>query len=149
MDYKWRSLPLVISLPNDPRFESSYDRFGVVVGDGSANLIYPVNTILVCLPFGQIRRPPLDGEKLICYENIADEQSDERSCTVTVLPDPTVRQYVVDDAGQAWLSFQSSEPQFQKALPVTIEDLTEYAEDPSSLKGGYGADLRRAVTRDP
>ena len=76
--------------------------FGVLVREPGAELIYPANTILVCLPLGQTEQPVGSGRRVVV--TTGQEGAIET----------TVRELELRD-GEAWLHVRSSHPRWQGA----------------------------------
>ena len=87
-----------VSAPLDKRYPS-IPRFGLEIRDRSMDAIYPRGTILLCVLASDIDRPPRAGERVVCHCRDRDGRTEV-----------TVREYRLDDAGQAWLWPRSADP---------------------------------------
>ena len=80
---------------------------GYEIRDASADLLYPVGSIVTAVPFAELGRMPAHGEHVIVYRRSRDDGFEV-----------TVREYVVDDGGLSWLIARSSRPELQETMPL-------------------------------
>ncbi len=81
--------------------ELAYNRhfvLGLEVEDDSVDLLYPVGSILTCVPFSDLGRAPRSGERVVVHERSKEG--------VQI----TVREYLVDGNRGAWLIARSNRP---------------------------------------
>jgi hypothetical protein len=68
------------------------------------NLVYPVGTILVCVPFTELGRGPVHQERVIVHR-----YQDKKI-------EASPKEYCVDEAGVSWLRYSCSLPEHQKPI---------------------------------
>lgn len=85
-------------------------RFGLRVEGDSMNMIYPHGTILDCVSTFDTE-PPKSGQRVI----VTRERSDGDL-------EATVKEFVVDDDGRNWLVPRSTNPAFQRPIPLDEPD---------------------------
>jgi hypothetical protein len=81
--------------------ELAYSRYFVVgleVEDDSVDLLYPVGSILTCVPFSDLGRAPRSGERVVVHQRHDDGTA------------VTVMEYLIDNNRRAWLIARSSRP---------------------------------------
>ena len=105
----------VISVPRDARFPD-VRRFGLVVRGPSMNLLYPEGTLLVCAKFIDLDMEPDSGVKVVAIRR--DRHG---------LIEATVKEYLIDSDGSAWLWPRSNHPEHQS--PRKAPHISELNQD--------------------
>ena len=119
-----------INLPRDPRYPSVHKE-GALVSDDSFDQHYPSGTIVVCADYGDLKRLPHHGDRIVCVEHgwSADALQHEES-----LPDlerTSVRE-LVTKGDQNWLVLRSNTPH-----PYTTLTVTEPISPPADILAPY------------
>ena len=91
-------------------------RFGLEVKGRSMDVVFPEGTVLICVRFFDVGRPPAAGERVIVLRRNRYGQIEA-----------TVKELVLDDDGQAWLWPRSTHPSFQSPtrLPTEFEPIDD------------------------
>lgn len=83
-------------------------KFALEVWGDSMDLVYPADSVLVCVPLRFVDRNPVPGERVIVVRR--DKNG---------LVEATVKEFQMDASGQAWLWPRSSNPEHQ--LPIAFQ----------------------------
>jgi transcriptional regulator with XRE-family HTH domain len=99
-----------VLVKEDQRFRG-FSRQAFEIRGNSMNLRFPPGTVVVIVPFIELDRQPRSGETVVVQRrNRLGEV--EASC----------KEYIVDDAGKAWLWPRSNDPMHQAPLLCEPED---------------------------
>lgn len=90
--------------PVDPRYPS-IPRFALKVVGDSMDQIMPDGTYAICASLEEIGRPPKDGEFVVIERRRKDG-----------LVEGTIKQFVMDADGKAWLWPRSTRPEYQQPV---------------------------------
>lgn len=92
--------------PEDPRYPG-IELFGLEVRGNSMDKVFPPGTILGCLHL--IRYPvKVDSGRYVIAERVSETGEIEA----------TVKQFEIDDSGNAWLWPRSNDPRYQAPIPI-------------------------------
>lgn len=95
---------------------------GIVVEDDSADLIYPMGTVLICTPFKHQGRTALVNRRRVIVQRKSDEGVET-----------SVREVEVKEDGKIWLWLRSSNPNMQGAIEVPKRSLTGKFHTPDGM----------------
>lgn len=118
----------VISVPPDDRY-LGIKRFGLQVRGASMDRLYPIGTVLVCVPFAEIGGTPKTGDRVVCIRRNHDG-----------LVEATVKEFVIDDQDRAWLWPRSHQPEFQQPWPLPADEIpmtSDMGHVPATVHAGY------------
>jgi DNA-binding Xre family transcriptional regulator len=109
----WREAPLwdradwyPLPTTEDPRFPG-ITRYALEVRGPAMDLVYPDSSIVILVDYLDLGRELLHGERVICRR-----RDRNRLC------EATVKEYLVDAEGQAWLWPRSRDPRFQSPIAL-------------------------------
>ncbi len=111
---EWRPAPVA----PDPRYKR-VAQFGLQVRGPSMNLLYPPDTVIVCVNLIELGRDPEPGDRVVCLRR--HEHGGEWEATVKELRR--------DPAGEYWLWPRSSDPNFQQPWRLPKPDSTDENDD--------------------
>lgn len=117
-----------ISVPVDERYPGAR-RFGLEVRGASMDRLYPVGTILICVPFIDIGTVPDTGDHVVCVRRNHDG-----------LVEATVKEFVVDERDRVWLWPRSNQPEFQQPLQLETGNIPvahEISDPPATVHAGF------------
>jgi transcriptional regulator with XRE-family HTH domain len=95
-----------ITAPQDTRY-GNIQRYGVEVRGPSMDMLYPPGTVLICVKFLDLAAEPSHGQRVIVTRR-----------RPSGLIEATVKEFQVEDSGDAWLVPKSSSPQHQAPIPL-------------------------------
>lgn len=99
-----------LDLPEDPRYPGT-ERIAFMVRGPSMNRVLPEGSFVVCVNSLAVGRDPVTGEYVVV-----------RRKSLEGLYEMTIKEFELDDSGQAWLWPRSSHPRFQEPLRLTGAD---------------------------
>lgn len=91
--------------PIEAEYQSNFV-VGLEIKDDSADVIYPVGTIVTCVAFTELGRGPRPGERVVMHRHVGDEI------------EVTVREYYIDQDANAWLLSRTSRPDLQESIAL-------------------------------
>jgi hypothetical protein len=92
-------------VPIEEEYQSNFV-VGLEISDDSADAIFPLGTIVTCVPFAELGRGPRPGERVIVHRTIENKI------------EVTVREYYVDHDANAWLLSRTSRPDLQESIAL-------------------------------
>ncbi|MBP7336896.1 LexA family transcriptional regulator [Niveispirillum sp.] len=114
-----------VTVPAHPKYADA-ERFALEVRGNSMNKLYPERTILICVRFFDIARPPKPGDKVICLRR--DRYGEFEA---------TVKEYQRDEQGRHILWPRSDDPEHQ--APIVLSDGLPVATDQHALPSRVNA----------
>lgn len=115
---EWFPIPAPHS---DPRYPG-VERFGLLVRGTSMNVLYPEDTVLICVRFADIGRGPKSGERVVV------QRVDPAGAI-----EATVKEFVRHEDGSLWLWPRSHDPRFQS--PYQLKTAGGLQEVPAHFEG--------------